>query len=215
MFARTERLLLRPGWIEDAPLLAATIGNPAIVRNLATAPWPYGEPEAMQFLTQYMAQSHAEKLPNFLIFLRTRAEPQLIGGCGLATTAEGDVEMGYWIAPSHWGLGFATEAGRALVRIARDGLRLNHLHAGHFTDNPASGRVLRKLGFAPTGRIVERQSMARGGAVACVDYALDLTAAAQTDDGGKGGISTGDGPVAMHTSQSLPAPVTLRDQMAA
>ncbi len=207
MFARTQRLLLRPGWVDDAPVLAATIGNPAIVRNLATAPWPYGEAEATAFLTHYMAQSHAQGLPNFLIFLRTHAEPQLIGGCGLATTIEGDVEMGYWIAPSHWGLGFATEAGRALVRIARDGLRLSHLHAGHFTDNPASGRVLRKLGFAPTGRIVQRPSLARGSTVACVDYALDLAAAAHWDDGGDGHAPAPDGPRAK--------PLTIRNQMAA
>ena len=40
MFARTERLLLRPGWQEDAPALARAIGEEAVVRNLATAPWP-------------------------------------------------------------------------------------------------------------------------------------------------------------------------------
>ena len=211
MFARTERLLLRPGWVEDAALLAATIANPAIVRNLATAPWPYGEAEATAFLTDLMAQSHAANLPNFLIFLRTHAEPRLIGGCGLAQTADGDIEMGYWIAPSHWGLGFAHEAGRALVQIARDGLRLKTLHAGHFTDNPASGKVLRKLGFVPTGRIVERQSMARRGAVACVDYALDLTAAAHRDDGGDVHSTKPDGPRAMPPAM----PATMRDQMAA
>ncbi len=42
MFARTERLLLRPGWLEDAPALARAIGEEAVVRNLARAPWPYG-----------------------------------------------------------------------------------------------------------------------------------------------------------------------------
>ncbi|MBA3730647.1 MAG: GNAT family N-acetyltransferase, partial [Sphingomonas sp.] len=41
MFTRTARLLLRPGWAEDAPALAAAIGDERIVRNLATAPWPY------------------------------------------------------------------------------------------------------------------------------------------------------------------------------
>src|SRR3989344_9521016 len=45
MFARTERLLLRPGWQEDAPALAKAIGEEGVVRNLATAPWapPPGE----------------------------------------------------------------------------------------------------------------------------------------------------------------------------
>ena len=51
MFARTERLLLRPGWQEDAPALARAIGEEAVVRNLATAPWPYDESEARAFLS--------------------------------------------------------------------------------------------------------------------------------------------------------------------
>ena len=50
MFARTERLLLRPGWLEDAPALARAIGEEAVVRNLARAPWPYGMDEAQDFL---------------------------------------------------------------------------------------------------------------------------------------------------------------------
>jgi len=100
MFARTERLLLRPGWLEDAPALARPL------------------------------------------------------------------EMGYWIARPYWGLGFATEAGRQLVRIAR-AMQLPKLTAGHFLDNPASGAVLRKLGFRPTGQIAQRYSVARGRDVAC------------------------------------------------
>ena len=46
MFARTPRLLLRPGFPEDAPALTQAIGDEIIVRNLATAPWPYGVRDA-------------------------------------------------------------------------------------------------------------------------------------------------------------------------
>ena len=50
MFARTERLLLRPGWAEAAPALARAIADEGIVRNLAMAPWPYGLAEAQAYL---------------------------------------------------------------------------------------------------------------------------------------------------------------------
>src|SRR5690606_28343339 len=50
MFARTDRLLLRPGWAEDAPALHAAIAEPAVVRNLARAPWPYRLTDAQAFL---------------------------------------------------------------------------------------------------------------------------------------------------------------------
>ncbi len=117
MFARTERLLLRPGWQEDAPALARAIGEEAVVRNLARAPWPYGEVEAQEFLNLPVDPDQ----PRFLIFARTGGAPRLVGGCGIAPSPEGPLEMGYWIARPYWGLGFATEAGRQLVRIARGG----------------------------------------------------------------------------------------------
>jgi len=157
MFARTERLLLRPGWGEDAPALARAIADEAIVRNLATAPWPYGVAEAEAFL----AAPRDPILPSFLISERTEAAPRIVGACGLGRRPSGAVELGYWIARPHWNRGFATEAAMALLDIART-LGLARLEASHFVDNPASGRVLEKLGFVPTGLTAQRHSCARG-----------------------------------------------------
>ncbi len=114
MFARTERLLLRPGWAEDAQALAAAIADETIVRNLATAPWPFGLRDAEAFL----AAPRDPVLPSFLIYERTAADPMLVGSCGLGRRPSGAVELGYWIARDHWNRGFATEAGLALLGIA-------------------------------------------------------------------------------------------------
>jgi RimJ/RimL family protein N-acetyltransferase len=157
MFARTERLLLRPGWAEDAPALAAAIADEMIVRNLATAPWPYRLRDAEAFL----AQPHDPVLPSFLIFERTDKAPNLVGSCGLGRRPSGAVELGYWIARPFWGRGYATEAAVALIDIAR-ALGLTKLEGSHFLDNPASGRVLEKLGFEPLGITAPRLSCARG-----------------------------------------------------
>ena len=177
MFARTPRLLLRPGWTEDAPALARAIADEAVVRNLSTAPWPYsvGDAEA------YLAAPKDPILPSFLITLRTNAAPQLIGACGLARRASGRVELGTWIARAHWGHGFATEAGRALIDIAAT-LGLTELDAAHFLDNPASGHVLEKLGFAATGLTVPRHSCARGGEAPARLMKLSLDATALTHE---------------------------------
>jgi len=162
MFARTPRLLLRPGWLEDAPALAAAIGDEATVRKLARVPWPYGIEDARRFLTQ-----EPGPLPNFLIFLREDGGPSLVGGIGLHRDEQGEAELGYWIAAPHRNRGYATEAGRAVVEIAHAGLKMRRIVSGHYLDNPASGRVLRKLGFRPTGRVRERHSLARGQAASC------------------------------------------------
>jgi RimJ/RimL family protein N-acetyltransferase len=157
MFARTDRLLLRPGWIEYAPALASAIADEMIVRNLATAPWPYRLRDAEAFL----AQPRDPVLPSFLVFERTEGAPRLVGSCGLGRRPSGLVELGYWIARPHWDQGFATEAAVAVIDIART-LGLAQLEGSHFIDNPASGRVLEKLGFLPVGITAPRMSCARG-----------------------------------------------------
>ncbi|MGB5077509.1 MAG: GNAT family N-acetyltransferase [Sphingorhabdus sp.] len=168
MFARTERLLLRPSWPEDARDLHDAIADEGIVRNLARAPWPYSEDEARRFA----ATEHDGNLPAFLLMLRTDGSPRLIGACGLGER-NGDVELGYWISRPYWGLGFATEAGRAVVNIAR-AIGHRKLVAGHFADNPASGRVLRKLGFRPTGKSEVRKTKGRSDAAPSLLYERSL-----------------------------------------
>jgi RimJ/RimL family protein N-acetyltransferase len=169
MFARTERLLLRPGWAEDAPELARAIADEQVVRNLATAPWPYRQEDAEAFL----AAPRDPVMPSFLITERTDGAPRIVGSCGLGRRPSGSVEMGYWIGRQHWGKGFATEASRALIEIAKT-LKLPRLEASHFLDNPASGRVLEKLGFVATGMSAERYSCARGGEAMAKIYRLRL-----------------------------------------
>ncbi len=165
MFARTPRLLLRPGWMEDAPALAEAIGDAAVLRNLTRAPAAYSQADAQAFL----AQPQDPRLPSLLAFTRTKGAPRLVGGCGLHAAADGRVELGYWIARPYWGLGFATEAASAVMHMARaSGVR--DVRAAHFADNPASGNVLRKLGFRYTGRMERRFSLGRGAAADCLVF---------------------------------------------
>ncbi len=175
MFARTERLLLRPGWIEDAPALHAAIGDETVVRNLAQAPWPYSRLDA----ETYLMRERRPHEPRSLIFLRTDGAPLLIGGIGIGHMPSGELELGYWIARPFWGRGYATEAGRAMIDHARHSLRIPRLAAGHFIDNPASGRVLAKLGFRPVGRIALRHSAGRGEAVPTRQFEIELATAAE------------------------------------
>lgn len=173
MFVRTQRLLLRPGWPEDAPALARAIGDEAIVRNLARAPWPYRSFHAEEFL----ALEPVPRMPSLLIF-EAGVPDRPVGGCGLGHDDDGAVELGYWIARTAWGRGYATEAARALIAAAR-ALGHRRLVAGHFVDNPASGRVLAKLGFASTGAIGMHFSRGRGADVTYVGFALDLDQSAR------------------------------------
>jgi RimJ/RimL family protein N-acetyltransferase len=169
MFARTARLTLRPAWLEDAPQLAAAIAHECVTRNLSKVPWPYDLADAEAFL----ARPRARHDIFCLILAHEGEQPRLIGGIGMAAIEDGH-EFGYWLTPHAWGRGYATEAGRAMIASARHTLGLRRLKAGHFTDNPASGRVLTKLGFRPTGRVAPRHALARGGDAPCADFVLEL-----------------------------------------
>ncbi len=171
MFIRTRRLFLRPAWTEDARALCAAIAEWDIVKNLASAPWPYAMSDAESFLGMRMAKPAG---PQFIIFERTEGEARLVGTMGIDRRDDADeAELGYWIAREAWGRGYATEAGQAILRLAFDGLRLPSVEAGHFVDNPASGAVLRKLGFRATGEVRGTYSRARDAIAPSARYVLD------------------------------------------
>lgn len=172
MFHRSERLLLRPHWPEDWQAVYAGINDEGVVRNLSRAPWPYLEDHAREFASVEQSAS----APRFAITVAATAE--LIGCIGLDPMEqdESTLEVGYWIARTAWGQGYATEAGRAVIALARM-MGRKRLQAGHYVDNPASGKVLRKLGFSLTGSTVLRHSLGRGEDIPTLEYALDLEGA--------------------------------------
>src|SRR3546814_14321620 len=134
MFARTERLLLRPGWREDAPALAQAIGDEAIVRNLARAPWPYRETDAEAFLSGW-TDGHPSR---FLMVRRTASAPRMIGGIGIDRRENGEAELAFRVAWSHWGPGSATEPG-PLTPAPTGPPDLPRLHRAPFLDIHAPG----------------------------------------------------------------------------
>lgn len=178
MFVRTERLTLRPGWIEDAPEMARAIAFRSVCDKLARVPWPYTLDDAHHWIASQQAAAH----PALFIYAHDEGTVRLVGTIGIHEEEAGNHEFGYWLTPDAWGRGYATEAGRGVIRMARESLRLKRLTSGHFIDNPASGRVLRKLGFRPTGRIEQRHSRARGTSAACATFELDLCSEGVADN---------------------------------
>jgi [ribosomal protein S5]-alanine N-acetyltransferase len=109
-------------------------------------PHPYTEHDARQFLDGLGCTG--EEL--FAITLRDGG--RLCGGIGLKIAREHQhAELGYWIGVPYWGQGFATEAAREVLRHGFEDLGLRRVFASHFRHNPASGRVLLKLGMRHEG----------------------------------------------------------------
>ncbi|MDE1173073.1 MAG: GNAT family N-acetyltransferase [Parvibaculaceae bacterium] len=166
-FLRTERLLLRPFRACDAGDVARHIGEWDVARMLSRVPYPYPLAEAKRWIA-----SHPQAPVRDVDFpFAIEADGALAGCAGYHPGGEGMVEIGYWLARPAWGKGFATEAGRALVGFLFDRFGLEALAANHFEDNPASGRVLTKLGFRYTG-VNMSPCRARGYEVPCLTMRL-------------------------------------------
>lgn len=148
----TSRLLLRPFALTDAPVVQRLAGAPEVADTILLIPHAYPDGAAEQFI----AGTHAEfeKGENFVFAITLRVTGELCGSMGLkVAVAHERGELGYWIAVPFWNRGYCTEAGQAVLHFAFEPLRLNSVCAHHFARNPASGRVLQKLGMRCEGHL--------------------------------------------------------------
>jgi RimJ/RimL family protein N-acetyltransferase len=159
----TNRLSLRPFAASDAVQVATLAGDWDVARMCARIPHPYREDDARQwFATQPKARAEGR---GFTFAIAT-AKDGVIGAIGLERTDEADpLTLGYWLGKPHWGRGYATEAGAAVLAYAAEDLGAGQFRSEHFVENEPSGAVLRKLGFAYTGDVRSTHCLARGAKV--------------------------------------------------
>jgi RimJ/RimL family protein N-acetyltransferase len=97
------------------------------------------------------AQLHTEDRA-LTLAIEVREENRLCGAIGLRLAREDrHAELGYWIGVADWGRGFCTEAAAAVLDYGFKSLGLHRVFASYFARNPASGRVMEKLGMAREG----------------------------------------------------------------
>ncbi len=155
----TARLTLRRLRLDDAPALAAVMGDWDVVRMTGT--WSHPVDAA------YVRRRIEERLdqPGFYALVLLGDDP-----VGMAHVAEGAI--GYLLAKDHWGRGYATEVAAALVAHGFSVQDAPFLTAKVWADNPASSRVLEKLGFREVGRHTA-VNRARGENLGGIDYRLE------------------------------------------
>ena len=169
MAIRTPRLLLRTLTPGDAPRLALLAGDYDVASMTGTIPHPYTERMATDWLASALDGEEG------VVFAIERSGA-LIGCTGYRAFSQDHAELGYWIGKPYWGMGYATEAVRALVQYAFANDGFAYLTVGHFSDNAASARVIAKAGFMRQGKEL-RDCMARGAKAYCLTYRLDREAA--------------------------------------
>jgi [ribosomal protein S5]-alanine N-acetyltransferase len=107
---------------------------------------------AHRFVARLQQPPSAGESPQLVRAITERASDVLIGLCGLVLRPEQEEgELWYLLDPGAWGRGLVTEAARALVEYGFRQLALHRIWASCLPENPASGRVLEKLGFRREG----------------------------------------------------------------
>jgi RimJ/RimL family protein N-acetyltransferase len=168
---RTERLAFEPLAPRFADALFALLDDWDVVRMLSEVPWPLRLDDVAAFLAKPSTGSD-----DFVLV----AEGVPIGVVGVKKPGSGEPprmmpRLGYWIGRRHWGRGYGTEAIAALIDHAFAIHPHDRVGAGVFHDNPASRRVLEKLGLVLVGR---KQSMSRSRGVLVDTLDMQLSRAA-------------------------------------
>lgn len=156
----TDRLRLRPFRLEDAPTVQRLAGDWDVAKMTLNIPHPYEDGMAEQWIEAVRAGMKNGDIVTFAIVSKT--DDALVGAVSLRVNkASRWAELGYWIGKPYWNNGFGTEAARALVEYGFCELGLNRIQARHMIDNPASGRIMQKVGMTREGTL--RQAGFRGG----------------------------------------------------
>jgi RimJ/RimL family protein N-acetyltransferase len=145
---RTERLLLRPPRPADAGPITLWCGQYRVASMLARVPHPYPRGAAEQFIARATSGRGGETV--YAIDGSPSGASDFLGVIGLKQ-GESVRNLGFWVGPPAWGLGYATEAAAAVIDEAF-AAGTERVTASVYADNPASRRVLEKLGFRETGR---------------------------------------------------------------
>lgn len=153
---RTARLLLRPFARADAAAIAEFAGAFEIADTTISIPHPYSLQDAIDWIAGHR---RARQRAQGFWFAITQAESAQLVGCVELRNPDKEhaqAELGFWVGKPFWRLGYASEAGSAIVRFGFESLGLNRIYAFHMARNPASGKVLQKLGMQREGVLRQR-----------------------------------------------------------
>ena len=157
MILTTRRLILREFVAEDWRPVLSYQSDPRYLRYYEWEERTEGDARA--FVQRFVDWQMEEPRLRYQLAVTLARDGRLIGNCGVRLERAGALvgELGYEIAPTHWGLGYATVAARAMVRLGFQELGLHRIWSHTVAENLASRRVMEKLGMCCEGRLRENE----------------------------------------------------------
>jgi ribosomal-protein-alanine N-acetyltransferase len=140
----TARLVLTTPVMSDAAAIFERYASDAEVTRFVGWPRHRSVVDTEQFLE--FSASEWRRWPAGPYLVSSRADGRLLGSTGLAFEAPGHALTGYVLSRDAWGFGYATEALRAMIDVAR-GIGVVRLSALCHPQHHPSSHVLEKCGF--------------------------------------------------------------------
>ena len=163
----TERLILRPFTLADADDVQRLAGDAAVASTTLNIPHPYEDGLAEQWISTHQEKFDLGIGVTFAVTLRDG--DALIGCIGLIMNQRHSRgTLGYWVGKPWWNSGYCTEAALAVLQYGLEELGLHRIVATHFARNPASGRVMQKIGMTHEGCL--RQHVKKGEGFEDLEY---------------------------------------------
>lgn len=145
-----ERLILRPFSLEDAPAVQEMAGDRYVAETTLYIPHPYEDGSAEQWINTHLDVFQKDQSLELAII--HREQNVLVGAISIGINRNFDLgELGYWIGKKYKNNGYCTEAAKGIVKYAFHEMNLNRVFARHLSKNPASGKVMEKLGMKYEG----------------------------------------------------------------
>lgn len=150
----TNRLVLRLFQKSDAVAVTKLCNNYNIYKNTLYLPFPYSIQDALSWIDNHIENFNSNKSFEFAVTDKLTGE--LFGAIALSNNQKfNNGEIAYWIGEEFWGCGYATEAAQAILRFAFDEKQYHKVFARYFNSNPASGRVIQKIGMKKEGILID------------------------------------------------------------
>lgn len=146
----TERLILRQPEATDIPLVCKYLENPAIADVMRSLPYPFTIAHALDWLKA--AHERAARGEGYVFAIDRKPDRLLIGSARIFYDADNKrSDIGYWLGSAFWGQGYMTEVARRLIQLGFEDFGVNRIYATYFPRNPASRRVMEKVGMTYEG----------------------------------------------------------------
>jgi [ribosomal protein S5]-alanine N-acetyltransferase len=153
MILHTPRLMIRDFVYEDWKAVHRYASNKEVAKFMVWG--PNSEEQSRAFIGRALSMQKQAPRVNYELGLALTENGMLIGGCGIHIENADNAEIGYCLHPEYWGMGYASEAARAILEFGFTELGVHRIFATCHPDNSNSYNVMKRIGMKQEGHLRE------------------------------------------------------------